>query len=132
MFPQYFLAPFTSTYCLRFKNYLIHKFMASIEEFKRSATKLHVFIDLQGPIFLLPQRKDVPSLLVLNTGVLSVENFFKKVDQPAQSFKIPGSDSNQLIIDNILVKLNNVTLCRAIMTLTRDLEIQVRFFLPEN
>lgn len=36
--------------------------------FKRSATKLHIFIDIQGPTFLLPQKKDAPSLLVFDTG----------------------------------------------------------------
>jgi len=29
---------------------------------------LHIFIDIQGPTFLLPQKKDAPSLLVFNTG----------------------------------------------------------------
>ena len=85
-----------------------------------------MFIDIQGPVFLLPQRKEVPSLLVLNTGVLSVENFFKKVDQSTQSVKTSGGDSSQITIDNILIQLNNMTLSRAIMTLSRDLEIQVR------
>lgn len=126
-FLQYFLAPFTSTYFLQFKKYLVKKLMNGIGEFKKSATKLHIFIDIQGPIFLLPQRKEVPSLLVLNTGALSVENFFKKSDHSTLSVKIPSSDSNQVIIDNILVKLNNMTVSRAIMTLSRDLEIQVRF-----
>ncbi|XP_034193125.2 intermembrane lipid transfer protein VPS13A isoform X1 [Osmia lignaria lignaria] len=121
---KYFLTPFTSTYCLSIKNYLTDKLMSGIEEFKRTATKLHVFIDIQGPIFLLPQQKDVPTLLVLNTGVLSVENFFKRNDQFNQSIKVAGNDTNQLIIDNILVKLNNVTISRAIMTLNQDLEIQ--------
>lgn len=121
---KHFLAPFISSYCLRLKNYLINKLMIGIKEFKRSATKLHIFIDIQGPIFLLPQRKDIPSLLVLNTGVLSVENFFKKSDQFVQNIKSPGNDTYQLIIDNILVKLKNMTISRAIMTLSRDLEIQ--------
>ncbi|XP_076670615.1 intermembrane lipid transfer protein VPS13A isoform X2 [Andrena cerasifolii] len=121
---KHFLAPFSSTYCLRFKNYLIKKLRRGIEEFKRSATKLHIFIDIQGPTFLLPQRKDVPSLLVLNTGVLTVENFFKKIEHSGQNVKTPGSDMNQIIIDNILVKLKNMTISRAIMTLSRDLEIQ--------
>nr|XP_012154530.1 PREDICTED: vacuolar protein sorting-associated protein 13C isoform X3 [Megachile rotundata] len=116
---KYFLTPFTSTYCLRFKNYFTDKLLSGIKEFKRTATKLHIFIDIQGPVFLLPQRKDVPTLLVLNTGILSVENFFKKVENN----KI-GNEANQLTIDNILIKLNNVTVSRAIMTLNQDLEIQ--------
>ncbi|XP_076222912.1 intermembrane lipid transfer protein VPS13A isoform X2 [Nomia melanderi] len=120
---KYFLTPFVSVYCIHLKNYLIDKITDTMKEFKRSATKLHIFIDVQGPIFLLPQRKDTPSLLVLNTGILSVENFFKKVDQSNEN-RTYGNDGNQLIIDNILVKLKNMTISRAITTLSRDLEIQ--------
>ncbi|XP_015437338.1 PREDICTED: vacuolar protein sorting-associated protein 13A-like [Dufourea novaeangliae] len=121
---KHFLAPFTLTCYVHSKDYLINRIITGVKEFKRSATKLHIFIDIQGPIFLLPQRKDSPSLLVLNTGVLSVENFFKKIDQSVQNSKISGHDGNHLIIDNILVKLKNMTISRAIMTLSRDLEIQ--------
>lgn len=118
-----FIIPFTSTYYTRFLYYLKNTFVGGIELFKRSATKLHIFVDIQGPTFLLPQKKDAPSLLVFDTGVLSVENFFKNSGQPAQSNKATASDS-QLIIDNILVKLKSMTVSRAIMTLTRDLEVQ--------
>ncbi|XP_011135861.2 vacuolar protein sorting-associated protein 13C-like isoform X2 [Harpegnathos saltator] len=121
---QNFITPFTSVYYTRFLNYLRDKFVGGIQVFKRSATKLHIFIDIQGPTFLLPQKKDAPSLLVFDTGVLSVENFFKKSGQSAQSNKASVSDVNQLIIDNILVKLKSMTISRAIMTLTRDLEVQ--------
>lgn len=55
--------------------------------------------------------------------MLSMENFFKKSGQPVQSVK--ANDINYLIIDNILVKLKSMTVSRAIMTLTRDLEVQV-------
>jgi len=57
-----------STYYTRFLYYLKNKFVGGIELFKRSATKLHIFIDIQGPTFLLPQKKDAPSLLVFDTG----------------------------------------------------------------
>ncbi|XP_025991463.1 vacuolar protein sorting-associated protein 13A isoform X2 [Solenopsis invicta] len=116
-----FIIPFTSTHYTRFLYYLKNKFVGGIELFKRSATKLHIFIDIQGPTFLLPQKKDAPSLLVFDTGILSVENFFKN---SGQSIKAIASDNNQLIIDNILVKLKSMTVSRAIMTLTRDLEVQ--------
>lgn len=116
---------------MQFKKYLVKKIINGIDEFKRSATKLHIIIDIQGPIFLLPQRKEIPSLLVLNTGILSVENFFKKIDQSIQN-KVLSNDTNQLIIDNILIKLNNITVSRAIMTLSHDLEIQVRFKFLKN
>ncbi|XP_077263954.1 intermembrane lipid transfer protein VPS13A isoform X2 [Temnothorax americanus] len=119
-----FIIPFASTYYTRFLYYLKNKFVGGIELFKKSATKLHIFIDIQGPTFLLPQKKDAPSLLVFDTGILSVENFFKNSGQSVQSSKMTASDSNPLIIDNILVKLKSMTVSRAIMTLTRDLEVQ--------
>lgn len=43
-----------------------------------------------------------------------------------QSIKASTNDINQLTIDNILVKLKSMTVSRAIMTLTRDLEVQVK------
>nr|XP_012219129.1 PREDICTED: vacuolar protein sorting-associated protein 13A-like isoform X1 [Linepithema humile] len=119
-----FIRPFTSAYYTHFLNYLEYKFVTGIELFKRSATKLHIFIDIQGPTFLLPQKKDAPSLLVFDTGVLSVENFFKNSGQQIQTIKTAANDGSQLIIDNILIKLKSVTISRAIMTLTRDLEVQ--------
>ncbi|KAL6266414.1 hypothetical protein P5V15_003265 [Pogonomyrmex californicus] len=119
-----FIRPFTSAYYTRSLYYMKNKLIGGIELFKRSATKLHIFIDIQGPTFLLPQKKDAPSLLVFDTGILSVENFFKNSGQSIQSSKASASDSNQLIIDNILVKLKSMTVSRAIMTLTRDLEVQ--------
>ncbi|XP_072752571.1 intermembrane lipid transfer protein VPS13A [Anoplolepis gracilipes] len=119
-----FVRPFAFTYYTRFLHYLKNKFVGGIELFKRSATKLHIFIDIQGPTFLLPQKKDAPSLLVFDTGVLSVENFFKNSGQSIQSMKAIANDNRQLIIDNILVKLKSMTISRAIMTLARDLEVQ--------
>lgn len=65
---QNFVRPFTSVCYIRLLKYLETKFVKGIEVFKRSATKLHIFIDVQGPTFLLPQKKDAPSLLVLDTG----------------------------------------------------------------
>lgn len=69
LFLQNFIMPFTSAYYTRFLNYLRNKLVGGIEVFKRSATKLHIFIDIQGPTFLLPQKKDAPSLLVFDTGI---------------------------------------------------------------
>lgn len=76
----------------------------------------------------IANRKEILLILlfIYLTGVLSVENFFKNSGQSVQSIKATASDSNQLIIDNILVKLKSVTVSRAIMTLTRDLEVQVK------
>lgn len=47
--------------------------------FKRSATKLHIFLDMQGPVFLLPQKKDAPSLLVFDTGIVPKTVFEQNV-----------------------------------------------------
>ncbi|KAK2588797.1 hypothetical protein KPH14_001672 [Odynerus spinipes] len=121
---QYFLAPFASSFFTYFVTYLRKKCTEYIEEFKRSATKLHIFIDIQGPTFLLPQRKDIANLIVFDTGILSVENFFKKVDLTTQTIKTHSTDGNYIIVDNILLKLKSMTLSRAIMTLSRDLEVQ--------
>lgn len=65
---QNFIMPFASAYYTRFLNYVRNKLVGGIEVFKKSATKLHIFIDIQGPTFLLPQKKDAPSLLVFDTG----------------------------------------------------------------
>lgn len=40
--------------------------------------------------------------------------------------KTIANDGGQLIIDNILIKLKSMTISRAIMTLARDLEVQVK------
>lgn len=43
----------------------------------KSEIKLQVSIDLQGPTFLLPQKKDYPNLLVFDIGKPKV--FFFKI-----------------------------------------------------
>ncbi|XP_047356214.1 vacuolar protein sorting-associated protein 13C-like isoform X2 [Vespa velutina] len=121
---HYFLSPFASSFFTHFVIYLKKKCITYVEEFKRSAIKLHIFIDIQGPTFLLPQRKDIANLIVFDTGVLSVENFFKKVDLTTQTIKTHSIDGNHIIMDNILLKLKSMTVSRAIMTLSRDLEVQ--------
>lgn len=42
--------------------------------------------------------------------------------------KTIANDGGQLIIDNILIKLKFMTISRAIMTLARDLEVQVKLY----
>jgi hypothetical protein len=54
-----------------------------------------------------------------------VENFFKEKTVPAEGILPP-------VIDNILVKLENLQLCRAVMTLAGSLEVQVCRFISEN
>lgn len=84
----------------------------SVEELRKSSTKLHISIDVQGPTFMFPQRRDVPNVLVLDLGTLSIENFFKR------------NKSNEIVVDNILVMLGDVMVSRAIMTLAGVLKMQ--------
>ncbi|XP_048515019.1 intermembrane lipid transfer protein VPS13C-like isoform X2 [Athalia rosae] len=97
--------------------------VSNIKKLKHSATKLHLSLDLHGPTFLFPQKKDVPSLLVFHTGILTIENFFKAEESFKQS-NMSGSTSESIVIDNILIELRSVTLSRAIMMITGNLETQ--------
>lgn len=54
------------------------------------------------------------------TGDLLIENFFKQINPHETSSPIQSP-----VIDNILVKLVNITLSRAVMTLAGTLEVQV-------
>ncbi|XP_033208533.1 vacuolar protein sorting-associated protein 13C-like [Belonocnema kinseyi] len=119
---QHFLNPFVSFLRPRLAGYLRNFFFWSIAEFMRSEIKLQVSIDLQGPTFLLPQKKDYPNLLVFDIGTLTIENFLK-TSELVKHVKI-NNESNICVIDNILIKLNSMTLSRAIMTLGGNLEIQ--------
>lgn len=53
-------------------------------------------------------------------GDLSVENFFKEVSASAFDTTVP-------VVDNILVNLDSLQLCCAVMTLAGSLHIQVDF-----
>ncbi|KAK5650330.1 hypothetical protein RI129_001359 [Pyrocoelia pectoralis] len=72
--------------------------------------KINLSINIQGPILLFPQKSDSPNVVVFDTGELNVENFFKEY-------------SNERI-ENILIKLKDITILRGIMTLTSSLEMQ--------
>ncbi|KAG5885875.1 hypothetical protein JTB14_019138 [Gonioctena quinquepunctata] len=76
----------------------------------RKDTKINLAIKLCGPVFLIPQKSSSPNVLVIDTGELKVENFFK--------------DYATEVTENILVKLSGVTASRGIMTLTSTLEMQ--------
>lgn len=54
-------------------------------------------------------------------GDLQIENFFKKM----KTVQDASSPMQQPVIDNILMKLVNVTISRAVMTLAGTLEVQV-------
>ncbi|XP_066588204.1 intermembrane lipid transfer protein VPS13A-like isoform X2 [Prorops nasuta] len=112
---QQFIAPFSSLLHTYVLNYLHIKVKEGIKELRKHPIKLHIFIDIQGPTFLLPVKMTVPVLLVVDAGIFSVENFFKKTKQ---------NSGDEMIIDNILIKSKNFTVSRAIMILTRDLVVQ--------
>lgn len=60
-------------------------------------------------------------------GDLTVENFFKDITQ--QMLNKSNVSMNQIhnpVIDNLLIKLDSVTLSRAVMTLAGSLEVQVK------
>ncbi|XP_075975072.1 intermembrane lipid transfer protein VPS13A-like isoform X2 [Anticarsia gemmatalis] len=84
------------------------------------STRLNLVIEIHAPVLLLPQKPSSPNLLVLNMGDLLIENFFKQLNtgqEPSSPHQIP-------IIDNILIKLVNITFSRAVMTLAGTLEVQ--------
>ncbi|CAB3254271.1 unnamed protein product [Arctia plantaginis] len=84
------------------------------------STRLNLVIEIHAPVLLLPQKPSSPNLLVLNIGDLSIENFFKQLttsQEVTSPFKNP-------IIDNILIKLRELTFSRAVMTLAGTLEVQ--------
>ncbi|KAJ2950876.1 hypothetical protein O0L34_g5236 [Tuta absoluta] len=84
------------------------------------SARLNLVIEIHAPVLLLPQKPSSPNLLVFNMGDLLIENFFKQL--PAA--QDPSSPIQQPVIDNVLIKLVNVTVSRAVMTLAGTLEVQ--------
>ncbi|XP_059052964.1 intermembrane lipid transfer protein VPS13A-like [Achroia grisella] len=89
-------------------------------ELRRATTRLSLAIQIHAPILLLPQKPSSPNLLVINMGDLLIENFFKQANASQEA----TSPMQNPIIDNILMKLVNITLSRAVMTLAGTLEMQ--------
>ncbi|CAH0720243.1 unnamed protein product, partial [Brenthis ino] len=82
--------------------------------------KVNLAIEIHAPVLLLPQKPSSPNLLVLNMGDLLIENFFKYVNASVEA----STPVNTPVIDNVLIKLVNITLSRAVMTLAGTLEVQ--------
>ncbi|XP_072395854.1 intermembrane lipid transfer protein VPS13A-like [Diabrotica undecimpunctata] len=82
----------------------------------KANTKINLAINVSGPVFLFPQKSSSPNVLIIDTGQLKVENFFK--------------DYPQEVTENILVKLNDVMASRGVMTLTSTLEMQETLIEP--
>ncbi|XP_041980096.1 vacuolar protein sorting-associated protein 13A-like isoform X3 [Aricia agestis] len=90
------------------------------EALRTAPDRVSLAIEIHAPVLLLPQKPSSPNLLVLNTGDLLVENFFKTVNTSIEAAAPIASP----VVDNILVKLVNITLSRAVMTLAGTLEVQ--------
>ncbi|KAH9636273.1 hypothetical protein HF086_009469 [Spodoptera exigua] len=96
--------------------------------FKLYLSSLHIddlaeatlYPKIHAPVLLLPQKPSSPNLLVLNMGDLLIENFFKQLNTGNE----PTSPIQNAVIDNILIKLVNITFSRAVMTLAGTLEVQ--------
>ncbi|KAM3960055.1 LOW QUALITY PROTEIN: intermembrane lipid transfer protein VPS13A [Aphomia sociella] len=87
---------------------------------RRATTRLSLAIQIHAPVLLLPQKPSSPNLLVFNMGDLLIENFFKQANASQEA----SSPMQNPIIDNILIKLVNITFSRAVMTLAGTLEMQ--------
>ncbi|CAH1390229.1 unnamed protein product [Nezara viridula] len=115
---QQFMEPFVRpalipTLIFNLEKYCLEKFSS----LRSCSTRIHLAIDIRTPSFLFPQKISSPNLIIFCLGDLSVENFFKEKSSPVENVPAP-------VIDNILIRLENIQICRAVMTLAGSLEIQ--------
>ncbi|XP_060801512.1 intermembrane lipid transfer protein Vps13 isoform X2 [Amyelois transitella] len=117
---QQFLEPLMSSSCgsgvTTAERVVTEKIFAA----RHDTTRLSLAVEIHAPVLLLPQKPSSPNLLVLNMGDLLVENFFKQANLHQEA----TSPNQNPIIDNILIKLVNITFSRAVMTLAGTLEVQ--------
>lgn len=73
-------------------------------------------INICGPVLLLPQNTSSPNVLIIDTGELTIENFFKM-----------SSDNT---VENILLKWFKITFLKGVMTLIPTLEMQETLIEP--
>ncbi|XP_057653630.1 intermembrane lipid transfer protein VPS13A-like [Diorhabda carinulata] len=96
----------------------INIFVIGITKTLKPNTKINLDINVSGPVLLFPQKSSSPNVLIVDTGQLKIENFFK--------------DYPQEITENILVKLKDVMASRGVMSLTSTLETQETLIEPVN
>ena len=90
-----------------------------------SNRKIDLSIDIHAPTILIPQKSDSPSLLVVHIGDLKIENLFKiSSNIPNTSFGGPP------VLENILIELGPVQMCRAVVTHSGGLEMQESILEP--
>ena len=99
-------------------------FAIQMNQFKGWNARLHLSLNLHLPILLLPQKSISPNLLAFNLGDLNVENFFKELSGYS------SKDGTMNVIDNILLKLDSISLHRALMSLPGKLEVQENILEP--
>ncbi|XP_066252577.1 intermembrane lipid transfer protein VPS13A-like [Euwallacea similis] len=95
---------------------LVSKAIKSATDTLKNKTKISLSINVSGPVFLIPQKSSSPNVLVIDTGNLRIENFFKEAENG--------------VVENILVKLKEVVITRGVMTLTSTLEMQETLIEP--
>ncbi|KAL1509464.1 hypothetical protein ABEB36_004192 [Hypothenemus hampei] len=82
----------------------------------KNKTKISLSINVCGPVFLIPQKSSSPNVMIIDTGNLRIENFFKETDNG--------------IVENILIKLKEVLATRGVMSLNAILEMQETLIEP--
>ncbi|KAF7285850.1 hypothetical protein GWI33_009822 [Rhynchophorus ferrugineus] len=82
----------------------------------KNKTKISLAINVCGPVLLIPQKSSSPNVMVIDTGKLTIENFFK--------------ESENDVVENILIKLKEVTITRGVVGLTSALEMQETLIEP--
>ncbi|XP_030755861.1 vacuolar protein sorting-associated protein 13A-like [Sitophilus oryzae] len=82
----------------------------------KNKTKISLAINVCGPVLLIPQKSSSPNVMIIDTGKLSIENFFK--------------ESENEVTENIMVKLKEVIVTRGVIGLTSILEMQETLIEP--
>lgn len=99
-------------------NYMHDMTIGKIKTAINSGNRLQLGLYIHGPTILLPQKTASPNLVVVHTGELTIENFFKEY--------------GGLVVENILVRAEGATIVRAVMTLAASLEMQEIMLEPLN
>ncbi|RZC35875.1 vacuolar protein sorting-associated protein 13A-like, partial [Asbolus verrucosus] len=97
---------------------ILYNAVTSVTDTLKANTKIHIAINVCGPILLFPQKSSSPNVMIIDTGELNVENFFKEY----------GNDT----MENILLKWTGLTITRGVMTLVPSLEMQETLIEPMN
>ncbi|XP_063908904.1 intermembrane lipid transfer protein VPS13C-like isoform X2 [Zophobas morio] len=96
----------------------LYNAVTTVTDTLKANTRIHLAINVCGPVLLFPQKSSSPNVMIIDTGDLYVENFFKEY-------------SND-IMENILLKWTGMTVTRGVMTLVPSLEMQETLIEPIN